>query len=112
MVHRLFVAPQCPNCARFIGALDRTPIASQVQRIDVSSLSPQQRAQVPAVPMLLLDSGATLVGSKAFEWLKQYEAGVELESYMAADGLGFSSIDDTNTFVTYAHAWSPFEKSG
>jgi len=112
MVHRVFVAAQCPNCARFIGALERTPVSSQVQRIDVSSLSAQQRAQVPAVPMLVLDTGATLVGSKAFEWLKQHEANVELDSFMAADGLGFSNIDDTNTFVNYAHAWSPFEKSG
>ena len=110
MVLRLFYAAQCPNCSRFVGAMERTPVASQVQRIDVDTLTPEQRRHVHAVPMVVLDDGTSLVGSKAFEWLKQHEERVELDSFSASSGLGFSAIDDTNTFVTYSQNFSAFER--
>ena len=108
MGYRLFFSPQCTNCSRFVGALERTPIASQVQRIDVDTLTADQRRSVTAVPLLVLADGTALTGSKAFEWLGQHEQRVELDSFSASSGLGFSSIEDTNTFVTYSQNYSPF----
>ena len=112
MVHRLIYAAQCPNCTRFLGALERTPVASRVQRIDVATLSPEQRRAVPAVPMLVLDNGTSLVGSQAFQWLKQYEGEVELDTYEGArgcrGGLGFSDVSMDAGLISYAQTYSAF----
>lgn len=108
-VHRLYYAPQCPNCVRFIGALDRTAVARQVARIDVNTLPAEQQRQVSAVPMLVLSSGQTLLGTRAFEWLRSYEGETELESFAPGRGLAFSDINDDQCAMTYTTPYSAFE---
>lgn len=108
-LHRLFYAAQCPNCMRFIGALDRTPAARSVARVDVNTLTPDQRAQVTAVPMLVLNTGTVVVGTKAFEWLKQYEGQMEVESYSLGRGLAFSDYHDDQFTMSWSTPYSDFE---
>lgn len=108
-MHTLVYAEQCPNCIRFIDALSRTSASSQVALVDVSRLSPQQREHVSAVPALIVDGGTTLYGTKAFEWLKQFEADVELESFGGNGSLPFSDVNSVQGYATYAQAFSAFE---
>lgn len=111
--HQLFYAAQCPNCMRFLGALDRTPQAAQVRRIDVNTLTQQQRGYIHAVPMLVLNTGAVLTGTQAFQWLKEYEQGSTLDSFdLCAPGLGrlaFSDFGSADSTILFSSAYSQFE---
>lgn len=107
--HTLVYAPQCPNCTRFMGALDRTPAKSMIRKVDVNTLGPDQRKHVTAVPMLVLSTGTTLVGTRAFEWLKDYEAQVEVDSFSPGRGLAFSDIADNAATMRFWTPYSAFE---
>lgn len=108
-MHQLVYASQCPNCMRFIGALERTPARDAVNKIDANSLTPDQRRHISAVPTLVLDTGVTLVGTQAFEWLKQYERDVDVESFSTGRGLAFSDIESDQAFASFAVPYSQFE---
>lgn len=107
--HTLVYSEQCPNCVRFIDALGRTSAVSHVTLVDVARLPPQQRSQVSAVPALVLDSGETVYGTKAFEWLKQFEGDVELEGFAGNGSLPFSDVNSVQGYATYAEGFSAFE---
>lgn len=108
--HALLYSTQCPNCSRFIDALGRTPAASQVTLVDVATLNPTQLARVNAVPALVMPNGSTLYGTKAFEWLKQYEADVELDGFAGENGaLAFSDVTSSQGYAHYAQGYSAFE---
>lgn len=93
---------------RFIGALDRTPAAQHVQRVDVNKLTLNQRKEIQAVPTIVLDDGRRLTGAAAFEWLKTFEGGVTLGSFEPSNGLAFSECADNNCTLKYTQAWSVF----
>lgn len=107
--HRLIYATQCPNCMRFVGALDRTPAKGSVLKVDINQLPHDQRRQVSAVPTLLLSNGTALVGTQAFEWLKQFEAQTELESFALGKGLLFSDYQDDGFALSFSTPFSAFE---
>lgn len=109
MAPRLIYSPQCPNCQRFIGALDRTSAKTSVMKISVASLAPEQRKVVTAVPMLVMDDGSALVGTKAFEWLKQFEGDMEMDSFNGSGGLGFAAFGDDDGTIMHSTAYSAFE---
>ena len=105
----LVYSQQCPNCVRFIDALQRTSMAGQVAMVEVSQLGREQLAAVAAVPALVTAEGQTLYGTKAFEWLKQYESDVELESfYGLGAGLAFSEVGGMG-YATYAEGFGQFQ---
>lgn len=109
----LVYSEQCPNCVRFIDALQRTSMAGRVTMLEVSRLGREQLAAVAAVPALVTAEGQTLYGTKAFEWLKQYEADVELEGYGggvsgSAPGLAFSEVGGMG-YATFVDAFGAFE---
>lgn len=108
--HQLFYAPQCPSCTRFIGALDRTPAKHAVARHDVNFMSLEQRKHIPAVPMLVTNQGSVHVGQHAFEWLKQFDSQVELETFCPmGGGLPFSDVSDSHALLTQATPYGAFE---
>lgn len=108
--HTLLYSTQCPNCSRFIDALSRTSAAAETSLVDIATLNPTQLARVSAVPALVLSSGSTLYGTKAFEWLKQYEADVELDGFDGENGaLAFSDVSSTQGYANYAQSYSAFE---
>lgn len=104
----LYYAPQCPNCTRFISALDSTPARQSVTKVDVYSLPLQHRNQITAVPTLVLSNGAALVGAQVFSWLKEFEQDLEPASYCGGRGLPFSSIDDNQGLMTFSTSYSDF----
>ena len=109
MPNTLVHSPQCPNCLRFIDALRRTSVAAQTSLVDVASLSPEQLASITAVPALLTADGQTLYGTKAFEWLAQFQGDVELEGFAGgAGGLAFSDVDSMG-YASYTQGFSAFE---
>lgn len=108
-MHTLVYSEQCPNSVRFIDALNRTTAAAQVTLLDVNRLSPDQLQRVQAVPALILETGQTMYGTKAFEWLKQYEGDVELEGFCANGTLPFSDVASAQGYATYAESFSSFE---
>lgn len=102
-------SPQCPNCVRFIDALRRTSMATAVNYLDVTRLDPQQLSRVQAVPAVVTAQGQTLYGTKAFEWLKQFEGDVELEGFGGENGaLAFSDVDSLG-YAMYTEGYSTFE---
>jgi len=108
--HTLLYSPQCPNCSRFIDALSRTPAAREVALVDVSTLGASQLARVSAVPALVLATGGTLYGTKAFEWLKQYEGDMDLDGFDGENGaLAFSDVSSTQGYASYSTVYSAFE---
>ena len=107
--HTLLYSTQCPNCLRFIDALKRTSAATSVRMMDVSQLNASQLASVQAVPALVLAEGQTLYGTKAFEWLKQYEGDVELEGFAGNGTLPFSDVNSMQAYATYAEGFAAFE---
>lgn len=108
--HTLLYSTQCPNCSRFIDALSRTSAAASVAVVDVASLAPQQLARVAAVPALVLSDGSTLYGTKAFEWLKQFEGDVDLEGFEGEAGaLAFSEVTSSTSYANYTSVYSAFE---
>lgn len=109
--HVLVFSEQCPNCVRFIDALQRTSAAGSVTLMDVARLSQEQLAAVQAVPAMVLDSGQTLYGTKAFEWLKQYDGEVELEGFAGgrSSALSFSDVASASGYATRAQDYSAFE---
>lgn len=111
MQHTLLYSTQCPNCSRFLDALSRTSAATQVVPVDVATLPPQQLARVAAVPALVLaGGGSTLYGTKAFEWLKQYEGDVDLVGFEGEAGaLAFSDVSSATGYANYTSVYSAFE---
>jgi hypothetical protein len=97
-VYRLYHSPRCPNCARFVAAASRLPqLWAQMQVVDVDAV-PGAAAHVSAVPTVMTADGATHVGSRAFEWLSQFQAEAELECFQLVGGcrgsLAWSALDD------------------
>ena len=84
-------------------------IGSSVARIDVNSLPPDQVARISAVPTLILASGQMLVGTKAFEWLKQFDGNTEVESFCLGKGLPFSDLQDDHFAMEFTTPYSAFE---
>ena len=106
--HYLYYAQQCPNCTRFVNALDNTSAKHQVTKVDVYSLPLQHRNQITAVPTLVLGNGAVLVGEQAFNWLKDFEPLVEPASHYGGRGLPYSSVDDNSSLLHFSTPYSAF----
>lgn len=105
----LVYSPQCPNCMRFLDALQRTPAAQHVTVVDVNSLAREQLTNLAAVPALITQDG-TLYGTKAFEWLKQFDGDTELDGFVASRGsLAFSDVSSAQGYASYAEHFSAFE---
>ena len=106
----LVYSPQCPNCMRFLDALKRTPAARDVVVVDLHTLGRDELSRLAAVPALVMPDGTVVYGTKAFEWLKQFEADMELDSFVAGRGsLAFSDLGSAQGYATYAESFSPFE---
>jgi hypothetical protein len=103
----LIYSAQCPNCTRFIESLDRVPSGAGVKRIEVSRLPPEMYQRVAAVPTLVLENGQQLVGSKAFEWLKQFDAEVELDGWGGGNGLAYAPLEG-DQYVQFAPRFGDF----
>lgn len=111
--HVLLYGSQCPNCSRFIEALRRTSAAAQVRLVDVADVAPDRLVGVTAVPALILSDGSTLYGTKAFEWLKQFEADMQIDGFAGAAGgmLAFSDLTEEGQYgaTSFATSFGPFE---
>ncbi len=104
----VYVSGRCPNCNRFLDGLRRSVARASVQVIDVDQV-PAQGVQY--VPTVVVSSGQMLVGTKAFEWLREHDTDAELEPYSLAvtRGLAFSDINSTG-HAQFAEAFSTFIK--
>jgi hypothetical protein len=89
----VYYSQRCPNCNRFMDGLRRSTARTGVQ----------------IVPTVVLPAGQVLVGTKAFEWLKEHETDGDLEPYSLAmsRGLAFSSIQGTG-HAEFQESFSPF----
>lgn len=63
-----YVAPEaCPNSKRFAELVQANP--SKVRLVDVTRVPPP--ASLTHVPTVVLETGQSLVGFRAFEWANQ-----------------------------------------
>jgi hypothetical protein len=106
MAATVYVSSRCTNCQRFVGALRRTDIAASTQVVDVDVTGPVRGLEY--VPTVRTATGAVLSGTKAFEWLKDYEAGADLDSAGGFGGLAFSMVTDTTGALLRGDAFAPF----
>lgn len=105
----LVYSTRCTNCARFMDSLSRTSAAASVRCVDMATLHPSQLARISAVPALVQPDGTALVGTKAFEWLRPFEAEMSVDGFDGENGmLAFSNLDDQG-YATYATGYGPFE---
>jgi hypothetical protein len=88
----VYVSDRCSNCNRLINYLKRIPSLSDTRVIDIDRYPTQG---IEFVPTLIDNGGKSHVGSKAFEFLKEFEAEIELESVQLGSGqLAFGTIND------------------
>ena len=108
-MHTLYVSPQCPNCTRFLGAMQRIAgLKNSIRVVDVT----RSGSPVEYVPTLVLQTGQQYTGTKLFEWLKEHEADAPLDGMSFADcaGLPFSELqDEAGGLATFAKTYSAFE---
>jgi hypothetical protein len=103
----VYVSSRCTNCQRFVGALRRTDVGASARILDVDVSGPVRGLEY--VPTVREPSGRLFAGTQAFEWLKQFEASVELDSaFGGGGGLPFSMVDDATGLASYAEAYSAF----
>jgi hypothetical protein len=102
----VYYSQRCPNCNRFMDGLRRSTARTGVQIVNVDD-TPIRGVQY--VPTVVLPAGQVLVGTKAFEWLKEHETDGDLEPYSLAmsRGLAFSSIQGTG-HAEFQESFSPF----
>lgn len=102
----LYYSPQCPSCRKFIDFVNRVPQLKSMRLIDVSTLQP---GAVQYVPTVVSDDGKHLVGTAAFDWLKQFQADAEIDSYESiAGGLMYCTVDDPDSATQSVRHFSDF----
>ena len=111
-VPQVFYSPRCPNCTRFLSAVGRVPSLASgggARFVNVDA-SPEAARMVTAVPTVVTRDGA-FVGSKAFEWLAQFQDQTELDSCPltgCGGGLAWAALDG-DSFAQFSDNFSPFE---
>lgn len=103
----VYYSPRCPNCARFLDGLQRSSAARQAAVLVNVDLTPTRGVEF--VPAVVTVSGQALVGTKAFEWLREFASDAALEPYPLAGqrGLAFSDLASAGQ-ARFADAYSPF----
>ena len=85
----IYYSDRCTNCTRFLEGVKQSSQLKAAAHLVNVDVSPVQNLQY------VLDTGAMYVGTKAFEWLKQfgYDDAV-LEPYSSSScGTGFSEFN-------------------
>jgi hypothetical protein len=108
MAATVYVSSRCTNCQRFVGALRRTDAAKSTQIVDVDVAGPVRGLDY--VPTVRTATGAVLSGTKAFEWLKDYEGSADLDCVGGFGGLAFSMVDDATGAALRGDAFAPFDE--
>ncbi len=103
----VYVSSRCTNCQRFVGALRRSQVADSARVVDVDVAGPVRGLEY--VPTVADGAGGVHAGTRAFEWLKQYESLDELDpAGFGGAGLPFSMVDDATGTAAYADPFAPF----
>lgn len=91
----VYYSPTCPNCTRLLHIVNKVP--SLKKRVDIRSvdtMSPAERSGLQYVPTIVDDAGRQHVGTRAFEFLKEYEMEIELDPAPVGMGrLEFASLE-------------------
>jgi hypothetical protein len=97
------VSSECTNCRRFVEALGKVENHGLIVA-DYSSLMPEQKKSISAVPTVILNSGKKLVGTSAFTWLTEtFYANMEPDAFQGFDNceLSYSDINDSVGYCTF-----------
>lgn len=107
--HTVYVSSQCPNCARFLSTLRRIQSLSGTTRIvDIDTLDESHRNRVEYVPTFVDGQGRLYTGAKAFEYLKQFDHEIELDSApIGGRSLAFGTLNDGDG-LTYSGFYGDF----
>jgi len=104
----LYYSERCVNCKRLIDAIERMPSVHKNMRfLNIDTTSPETKQQLTAVPTMQLQNGQMLVGSKAFEYLQQFNSEIEYETLPIANGgsLPFSQVGSDGSSWQVSEAW-------
>jgi hypothetical protein len=84
-------------------------LSQNIQMIDIDK-HPEYAKYISAVPSLQLSDGQVLIGSKAFDFIKQYDCEVELQtfSFAGSTGLPYSDVETDGNSWDFPRAYSEF----
>jgi hypothetical protein len=103
----VYTSGQCPNCTRLVQSMSLVPsLRNRTRIVDISTLDHATLSRIQFVPTVVLSSGQSMVGTKAFEWMKEFDGEVELAP-PPSGGLAFSDLDFADT--QYTEGFSSFE---
>lgn len=91
----LYYSQNCSSCARLMSIIQRiASLRNKVEYQDIHTVPPSQRSSLQYVPTVVDDNGQQHVGYKAFDFMKQYEQEIELQSAPLSFGtLTFSALE-------------------
>ena len=91
---QVFVAGQgCPNCKRFVESLRNIPTLHPVTTVVDVQKTPYSGVDI--VPTIVVNGRAKLVGSAAFEFLRDFDS--VLEPPAGSTGLHYSLLDEDDS---------------
>jgi thiol-disulfide isomerase/thioredoxin len=84
MVALVYVSNQCPNCQRLLEQLQWLQQSDLKLAIKIVNIDAQQVSGLTAVPTVV-ENREVYVGTRAFEWLQNFDAHVPLNAYANGD---------------------------
>ena len=103
----VYISDQCPNCNRLVKTMSLVPsLRNRVRVVDISAVDHSTLSRIQFVPTVVLSTGQSMVGTKAFEWMKEFDGEVDLLP-PPSGGLAFSDLDFADT--QYTEGFSSFE---
>jgi hypothetical protein len=87
-----YISKDCHSSTRFINTASLYPSLAKIPRVDVEQLEAQQQDLIKYVPTVY-DTGQFFSGTKAFEWLSQFNSEKILgEASRESEGVLYQSL--------------------
>lgn len=104
----VIVSSGCPNCKRFLDSMSRVKNHGFIIS-DYSALTPVQKSNISAVPTVILNNGARMVGTTAFTWLSEtFSNSMEPSGFGGFENvdLSYSDIGDSVGYCKYQDGYA------
>ncbi len=87
----IYVSTRCSNSSRLLNIIRRIPSLQGANIVDIDRGAPNG---IEYVPTIVDERGGLHTGSKAFEYLKRFDAETEIQAMdIGSSGLSYGSLD-------------------
>ena len=103
----VIISKECPNCIRLLDVLKRIPNHGFLV-VEYNSLTPMQRVGLTAVPTLIQNSGARVMGTAVFEYINEkFYQQMIVDGFESNDNeLLFSNVEDPAAMGEYGNDYA------